>query len=163
MIYFTTLKWLFLSFCLLLESEFLVSSETSITDNTFKKQYQSRHWTLGNEKQRPLRRRNTWDETYNYPSLLPWEFPSWIAVQGIHTEFRGLLELSRWSWESEEDKEGRVHRAECQVGESWERQENFGEVQMVPLKHPREFWLAYTCKETFWSHWENFWKHYREK
>lgn len=36
----------------------------------------------------------------------------------VSTQFRGVPELSRWSWESGEDKEVRVHRAEYQPGES---------------------------------------------
>lgn len=37
-----------------------------------------------------------------------------LAVKGIQAELRCLLELSSWTWESEEAKQVRVYRSECQ-------------------------------------------------
>lgn len=56
----------------------------------------------------------------------------------IQTELKGFPELSRWNWESDEAKEARVHRAECQREERAAGEESFGEVQIISRKHSPE-------------------------
>lgn len=104
-----------------------------------------------------------WGEPYNYPSLLPWEFPGCIEIKGIQTELKGFPEVSRWNWESDVAKEARVHRAECQREERAAGEESFGEVQIVYRKHSPEHWLAYACEETLKPGVENIWKYYEGK
>ena len=77
-----------------------------------------KHWKHNTQDSNPSEKINKWGEPYDCPSLLPREFQA--AAQGGKTQSEpsSLPELHSQSWESGGYKVERIHRAECQRGES---------------------------------------------
>lgn len=107
--------------------------------------------SIWNKGQWPLRDRGSrWGEPYNYLSLLLWEFPGYTEIKGIQTELKVLPERADGTG-SDEAKEARVHRAECQIKRGLQGKRALEGCRWFPRKHSPERWLVFASEEIFWS------------